>query len=100
MDIRLDDLHALVAAALVRLRDDLALPALPAVEAATPILGDGSDLDSMAVVHLIVEVEGRLNERYGLDWILADERALSRRRSPFRTVGDLAAFIQETTPAA
>lgn len=96
----LDDVIGLVTASLNQLRADLALPAIPAIGAATPILGDGSDLDSMAVVHLIVEVEGRLNNRYGRDWILADERALSRRRSPFRTVGELAAFILETTPSA
>jgi acyl carrier protein len=94
------ELHALVAASLADLRKDLALPELPEITPQTAILGGGSDLDSMAVVHLITELEGRLEERYRRNWILADERALSRRRSPFRTVGDLCTFIVETTPEA
>lgn len=88
----------LIAASLTQLREDLALPQLPEIDASTPILGSGSDLDSMAVVHLIVELEGRLEEAFGKNWILADERALSRKRSPFRSVADLAEFIIETTP--
>jgi acyl carrier protein len=92
------DLQGLVADSLAELRKDLALPELDGVSSDTDLLGGDSDLDSMAVVHLIADIEGRLAERYGRDWILADERALSRRRSPFRTVGDLCAFIIETTP--
>lgn len=92
------EIEALIADSLVRLRADLALPELEAVSAATPVLGGKSDLDSMAVVHLIVDLESRLQETYGKNWILADERALSRNRSPFRSVGDLRDFIIETTP--
>lgn len=90
--------EALISASLVQLRLDLALPELPEVTAATPILGGESDLDSMAVVHLIVDLEGRLEEAFGMNWILADERALSRSRSPFRSVADLCEFVIETTP--
>jgi acyl carrier protein len=92
--------EALIAASLVQLRKDLALPDLETVNGSTPILGGESDLDSMAVVHLIVDLEGRLEEAYGLNWILADERALSRKRSPFRSVADLCEFVIETTPKA
>ncbi len=88
----------LVQQSLAALREDLALPPLEDPGPDTPVLGGGSDLDSMAVVHLIVDLEGRLQETYGRNWILADERALSRSRSPFRTVGDLVRFIIETTP--
>jgi acyl carrier protein len=88
----------LISASLVQLRKDLALPELESISGSTPILGGDSDLDSMAVVHLIVELEGRLEEAFGKNWILADERALSRKRSPFRSVADLSAFVIETTP--
>lgn len=93
-----DEVERLIADSVILLRRDLALPELASISPETPLLGGGSDLDSMAVVHLIADLEGRLQETYGLNWILADERALSRNRSPFRTVGDLAAFICETTP--
>ncbi len=92
------EVEPLIAASLRDLRADLGLPPLDAIEPATPLLGGGSDLDSMAVVHLVADLEARLQERFGRNWILADERALSRSRSPFRTVGDLARFIIETTP--
>lgn len=83
---------------LVQLRADLGLAPLDTIDGATPLMGEGSDLDSMAVVHLIVDLEAQLEATFGKNWILADERALSRRRSPFRTIGDLSAFIIETTP--
>lgn len=81
-----------------QLREDLGLPEIDAVSGATTLLGEGSDMDSMAIVHLIVDLEGRLEETFRRNWILADERALSRKRSPFRTIGDLVDFILETTP--
>jgi len=90
--------ESLIAASLVQLRQDLALPELAQITGTTPILGGDSDLDSMAVVHLIVDLEGRLEEAFGKNWILADERALSRKRSPFRSVADLCEFVIETTP--
>ena len=83
---------------LASLREDLKLDPLGETGASTPLLGNGSDLDSMAVVHLIADLESRLEEAFNKNWILADERALSRSRSPFRTIGDLSAFIIETIP--
>lgn len=94
----LQEVLPLVAESLSHLRQDLGLPDAGLVDASTPVLATGSGLDSMAVVHLIVDLEARLQSAFGRDWILADERALSRHRSPFRTVGDLAAYIIESTP--
>lgn len=91
-----DAVRELIERTLEDLREDLSLPALGPVSEETPLLGGGSDMDSMAIVHLIAELESRLEEAFGKVWILADERALSRSRSPFRTVGSLAAHILET----
>lgn len=92
------EIEQLIAASLLQVRADLGLPANSPTGPGTVLFGRESDLDSMGLVHLIAEVEARLRQRYGRDWILADERALSRQRSPFRTIGDLARFIIETTP--
>jgi acyl carrier protein len=92
--------EAIIAGCLLQLREDLSLPALQSVNGQTPLLGQGTDMDSMAIVHLIVDLEAQLEETFKKNWILADERALSRKRSPFRSVGDLAEFILETTPEA
>ena len=92
------DVQSLIVDSLKLLREDLSLPIQQTISGETPILGSGSDLDSMGVVHLIVDLEGRLQETYGRNWILADERALSRSRSPFKSVADLTDFILESTP--
>lgn len=70
------------------------LDALP-LSAETALFGSGSLLDSLALVTLVVSIEGLLSERTGVSIALANERALSRRTSPFRTVSTLAAYIQE-----
>jgi acyl carrier protein len=60
-----------------------------------PLLGADSPLDSMGLVMLIVDVEQKINDQYHADLILANERAMSRRHSPFRTVGAFAEYIVE-----
>lgn len=60
-----------------------------------PLLGPGSTLDSMALVTLIVDVEQRLAIEYDAVVTLASEAAMSRRQSPFRTVGAFADYIGE-----
>jgi acyl carrier protein len=62
-----------------------------------PLLGPGSTLDSMGLVTLIVDVEQRLADEYDVSVTLASENAMSRRQSPFRTVGALADYISELT---
>lgn len=59
----------------------------------SPILGQGSPLDSMAVVSMLVELESRLDEELGLEVSLTDERAMSQKNSPFRSVQTLIQYI-------
>lgn len=61
----------------------------------TRLIGQGAILDSLGLVSLIVEVEQRLSDELGIDLILADERAMSQKRSPFRSIGALADYIYE-----
>lgn len=60
----------------------------------TRIFGHGY-LDSIGVVHLVSELEEELAGEFGLDIVLADDRAMSRKTSPFRTVRTLCAYIEE-----
>lgn len=59
----------------------------------TRLIGQGAVLDSMGLVSLIVDVEQALEQDYGLTLILADERAMSQKRSPFRSVQSLTEYI-------
>jgi acyl carrier protein len=58
----------------------------------TPLFGPDGILDSMGLVSLIVALEQALEREHTISVSLADEHALSQRRSPYRTVGTLAAY--------
>ncbi|GAB4441765.1 MAG: hypothetical protein OHK0015_39440 [Chloroflexi bacterium OHK40] len=59
----------------------------------TVLVGNGAVIDSLGVVSLIVEIEQRLEMDYEISVTLANDRAMSQRNSPFRTVGVLADYI-------
>jgi len=64
------------------------------VSPTAPIFGDASPLDSLGLVALLIEIEERLADR-GMTITLANERALSRARSPFRDVPTLVTYLEE-----
>ncbi len=57
------------------------------------LYGHGSDVDSLGLVQLLIEVEERVSARYGVAITLTDEQAMSQERSPFRTVESLAEYV-------
>lgn len=59
------------------------------------LFGKEGLLDSLALVQLIVEYEEKLFEKTGRALTLADDRAFSRERSPFRTPAALASYVSE-----
>lgn len=61
----------------------------------TKLFGKGATLDSLALVTLIAAVETRLRDQTDVDILLVNEDAMSRRNSPFRTVGTLRDYICE-----
>jgi acyl carrier protein len=67
--------------------------------AGTELFGEAGLLDSVGLVTLVVAVEERLVDELDIDVALADERAMSQRRSPYRTVSTLAAYAAGLVPA-
>ena len=59
----------------------------------TYLIGGNSLVDSLGLVTLVTDLEQKLNDEYGFALTLADDRAMSQRNSPFRTVGSLADYI-------
>lgn len=59
----------------------------------TRLIGREAVLDSMGLVNLIIEVEQRLEDEHDITVVLADERAMSQKNSPFRSVQTLADYI-------
>ncbi len=60
----------------------------------TKLLGRESKLDSLGLVNLIVIVEEKVSDILNIELTLADERAMSQKHSPFRSVQTLADYIQ------
>jgi acyl carrier protein len=60
----------------------------------TILYGDSSVLDSLGLINIIVAVEQNIADDFEKIIILADERAMSQEKSPFRTVGSLADYIE------
>lgn len=57
------------------------------------LFGDAGGLDSIGLVNLIVAVEHAVDEQFGVRVVLADEKAMSRRTSPFRSVTTLCEHV-------
>ncbi len=62
------------------------------VSPAAAIFGPGSPLDSLGLVALLIDIEDGLRAT-GVVVTLSDERAMSQKRSPFRNVPRLVAYI-------
>lgn len=57
------------------------------------IFGKESSLDSLGLVNLIVSIEEAINDKYDVTISIADEKAMSQVRSPFRAVDTLVDYI-------
>lgn len=59
------------------------------------LFGNDGVLDSLGLVSFIVLVEEVLEDEFGISIVLADEKAMSRRTSPFSRISYLADYILE-----
>jgi acyl carrier protein len=53
----------------------------------------GVNLDSLGVVILVAELESQISDCLRVDLTLADERAMSQKTSPFKSVASLARYV-------
>jgi acyl carrier protein len=88
-----DAIIKVISSTLKDLNEDLQKEELNNPGAQTYIYGRRGNLDSLALVSLIADLEGKISCEFGNDIILADERAMSQANSPFKTVGNLAEYI-------
>ena len=59
----------------------------------TSLYGADGHLDSLSLVRLTADLEEEISEGFNKEIFIADERALSQRFSPFRTVATLSDYI-------
>lgn len=88
-----EQIVSLIVERLRDLGDGVERPAPADASQETALFGPEGILDSLGLVALIVDVEEAIAERTGVAITLGDDRAVSQRSSPFRTVGSLAEYI-------
>ena len=75
------------------LNEELENEQLNNITSETKIYGSNAALDSLALVSFITDLEERISEEFDQDIILADEKAMSQRTSPFRNIESLTNYI-------
>ncbi len=60
----------------------------------TRLYGEESIFDSMGLVYLITDIEEKISDEFSKNIVLADEKAMSQKTSPFKDVETLAKYIQ------
>jgi len=68
--------------------------------ATAPLYGDGAPLNSLGLVSFVIEVEERVATATGKTVRLVTPAAMSRKHSPFRTLGSLAEYVDELLTTA
>ena len=79
--------------ALKNLADELENDELKNPTKDTKIYGIDGNLDSLALVSFIADLEEALSQNFKEEIVLADEKAMSLRNSPFKDVATLTQYI-------
>jgi len=60
-----------------------------------PLYGGRGKLDSLGLVNIMVSVEQKAKDEFGVVIEVANEKAISQENSPFKTVGSLVNYIEK-----
>lgn len=90
------DAYEIVLASLREVFEQNGMPPPDGIGEDTVLVGSDPVLDSLGVVQLIVEVEQRVEQGHSISVTLANDKAMSQKNSPFRTVGVLADHVVAT----
>lgn len=90
-----ETVEALILAALENLNAELDDARKIRIHPGTPLFGVAAEIDSLALVSLIVDIETALNSEHNCDISLTDDRAMARAESPFTDVPALKTYILE-----
>jgi acyl carrier protein len=58
------------------------------------IYGDNGVIDSIGLISLIVDIEYKIEEIFHLSITLANEKSISQKNSPFKTICTLSKYIK------
>ena len=63
----------------------------------TKLIGADGNLDSLSLVSLLIIIEQKLEDEFDKTITIADERAMSQKNSPFKSVKSLSDYIYKLT---
>ena len=92
-------IEALVIESVHLLAEDFEIKVLGTLDANTCLYGADAPLDSMALVNLIADIEDAVSEQFDASITLADEKAMSAKNSPFRSIDSLVEAIADRIEA-
>ena len=61
----------------------------------TELYGRNGYLDSLMLVRLIVDIEEHISSEFEREIVIADERAMSKKTSPFKSIATLTDYVKE-----
>ena len=79
--------------AISELNEEIEYDTLANLTDETVLFGGEDGIDSISLARLISDIELALGDSFKATVILADEKAMSMRQSPYRTVGTLTEFV-------
>ncbi len=88
-----DEIEKIIQAQVQSYNENLDEPVDLSAGADSVLFGEGGVLASVDFVTLVLDIEEAVENATGKSITLADERAMSQKHSPFRTVGTLANYI-------
>ncbi len=80
---------------LKELNEELENKAFDNPDIKTKLYGGSGAMDSLALVSFITDLEEKISDEFDADIVLADEKAMSQRTSPFRDIDTLINYIEK-----
>ncbi|WP_428026159.1 hypothetical protein [Arcobacter sp.] len=89
----LEKIENIICETLVELNEELENENFGNPNSKTKLYGTNG-MDSLALVSFITDLEERISDEFEKDIVLADEKAMSAKTSPFRSVESLTIYIK------
>ncbi len=88
-----DEIVKIIFESLEEINEDLEYESLNNLSESTEIYGGDEGIDSLSLVRFVTDVEMKVNDKFDSSVLLASEKAMSMRNSPYRNVGNFVEFV-------
>lgn len=63
----------------------------------TNLIGNDAVLDSVSLVSFLIDIEGLVQDEFGINFVIMSEKAMSQKNSPFKSVKSLCEYLEQET---